>query len=509
MVHPSVGLQLALLLGASWVAWALAPRATGVDLRRALVGLAALGLALVPWGVLYLGQAPRLQAGLPPEEFRLLSAELQNPQHMLPHLWRLPQWLAFGCYPILALLALGRAGGRGAAPELATWPAARTRLAILLAVNLAGIAMAWLAVEVLQESLRDALPTLPDGHGVPGACPRRRLGASRRALEGWPVRRPCPRLARGRRAGRRLDARRRHGRGSGSERRRERPGLDRMKTWARHRGWTGGVSPSPWGSGLVFLARHDTELGPWLDARGARGPGRSCRDWSEGGTPSWNRRRLGWALAVAWARAAGRIPGGEPRRPAAPWAAGLIERCRFAAVPTDDMERLALWCREHTPATARFIGPPGPKTFRLWSLRSLAFNRAASPYHAEGLADWAARFRDHVGFEGSVDRPRPGLPARPPRPRASLSSNERRRARGPGGPAGGAAMSWPARRRGRRAACAAGGDGPLELLHVEGRYAVYRVRNPGAVTARPTASAREQPQWGLARSATRTLRPLQ
>ena len=80
VVHPSVGLQLALLLGMSWAAWALAPRATGVDLRRALLGLAALGLALLPWGVLYLGQAPRLHAGLPPEEFRLLSTELQSPQ---------------------------------------------------------------------------------------------------------------------------------------------------------------------------------------------------------------------------------------------------------------------------------------------------------------------------------------------------------------------------------------------------------------------------------------------
>ena len=70
------------------------------------------------------------------------------------------------------------------------------------------------------------------------------------------------------------------------------------------------------------------------------------------------------------------------------------------AVPADDVERLAIWCRDHTPVTARFIGPPGPKTFRLWSQRSLAFNRSASPYHAAGLADWFARFQDHVGFHG-------------------------------------------------------------------------------------------------------------
>ena len=32
----------------------------------------------------------------------------------------------------------------------------------------------------------------------------------------------------------------------------------------------------------------------------------------------------------------------------------------------------------------------------------MAFNRAGSPYHAEGLADWASRFRDHVAFRGST-----------------------------------------------------------------------------------------------------------
>src|SRR5207249_7490857 len=118
------------------------PRRTGVDGRRAVLGLAVLGLSLLPWGFLYLGQATRLQSGLPPEEFRLLSAELQGPQHMLPHLWRLPQWLAFACYPVLALLALGRS-------ERATWLPARSRLGIVLAVNLAGLGLAWVAVKGL------------------------------------------------------------------------------------------------------------------------------------------------------------------------------------------------------------------------------------------------------------------------------------------------------------------------------------------------------------------------
>ncbi len=150
----------------------------------------------------------------------------------------------------------------------------------------------------------------------------------------------------------------------------------------------------------------------------------------------------------------------------------MVERCRFAEVPTDDLERLAVWARENTPASARFIGPPGPKTFRLWSRRPLAFNRAASPYHAKGLADWAGRFRDHVGFEGSTAdfvraylADRHGLEARFGR----MTEAER---------------AELARRQGathvlaRAPAAGSSGDpdGPLELLRIEGRYAIYRVR---------------------------------
>jgi hypothetical protein len=176
--------------------------------------------------------------------------------------------------------------------------------------------------------------------------------------------------------------------------------------------------------------------------------------------------------------------GADPR---APWAAWLLARCRFTAVPTDDVERLALWCRDHTPAGARFIGPPGPKTFRLWSLRSLAFNRAGSPYHAEALGDWGARFRDHVGFEGSLgglarayQRDRHGLEQRyqamTDAQRAALAVRQ------------GATYVLAAPPADRSAAEAeAGAERPLELLRVEGRYAVYRLRSAGPSVTRATA----------------------
>ena len=131
---------------------------------------------------------------------------------------------------------------------------------------------------------------------------------------------------------------------------------------------------------------------PWLVAE-PRGPGAGRRGgwrWATGRLPGRSRWPRCWRRT--WSRSAGRDAVG-PRR------AGRALPVRGGARPTTS-SGWRVWCREHTPADARFIGPPGPKTFRLWSLRSLAFNRAGSPYHAAGLADWAARFRDHVGFDG-------------------------------------------------------------------------------------------------------------
>src|SRR5262249_27394619 len=131
--------------------------------------------------------------------------------------------------------------------------------------------------------------------------------------------------------------------------------------------------------GLAFLARHDTESGhvPLLAALAAL---LVLSGLLRGRTPGWNRRRLAWALGVSWAVPLAALLAANVAEPKPRWARVLVDRCRFTAVPVDDVERLALWCRTHTPADARFIGPPGPKTFRLWSQRSVAFNRAASPY---------------------------------------------------------------------------------------------------------------------------------
>jgi hypothetical protein len=454
VVHPSAGVQLAMLLGASCVAWALAPRASGVNWRGALRALAAIGAALVPWGMLYLGQSRRLTEGLPTGEFLLLSAALQNPQHMLPHLWRLPQWLAFGCYLLLAVRALATASP-------GNWPAARIRLALVMAVNLAGLGIAWLGIEVWKNPSVTLFQPFRMATVLRGLA---LVAASGRVAALWSSGRMVDRaravlLAAGLCGDWTLVV------ATAAD-----LAVDATEQWTRRRVWTWGTFATVLGGGLLFLVRHDTESGHVV-LLAALGVLVLAERLLRGRAPGWNRARLGWALALSWAVPMAAFVAANFADPQAAWAEALIARCRFAAVPNDDIERLAVWCREHTPAAARFVGPPGPKTFRLWSRRSVAFNRAASPYHARGLADWAARFRDHVGFTGSpaelvraYQHDRHALERRyqtmSDAERAALAVRQ------------GASYVVAAPPAGR----AAGGDSPLEVLHVEGRYAVYRVR---------------------------------
>jgi hypothetical protein len=157
----------------------------------------------------------------------------------------------------------------------------------------------------------------------------------------------------------------------------------------------------------------------------------------------------------------------------------LTARCRFGETPLRDMERLALWCRDHTPRNAVFIGPPGPKSFRLWSGRALAFNRAGSPYHAAGIADWGERFREHVGFDGSLDEfARAYLKDRQALERRydDFSAEE---------------LAALAKRQKAEYVIAEttmppSASEPLQCLRVEGRFAVYRVKAVVAVRSAGT-----------------------
>ncbi len=458
-VHPGVGLQLGLLLGGSWLAWAFLPSRTEVDLKRSLLALGALGLALSPGLFMNLGEQGRIFEGLPAEEFRLLSLEVQGPQHMLPHLWRFPQWLAWGCFPLLAALSF-RVTATQTQP-LPSRSSVQARLAIVLGVGLLGLGGALFGVEILQD-LRVTLfqpfrmATIFRGLVL--------VVLSGRLLLLW-------------NSGLLLDRTRAVLLVAGLSGDRSLAvatafdilleGLTLVKAPPRLRLAVGLVCL---GLGLRFLSRHDTESGhlPLLAALVL------LLVWTviaKRWTFVWNRRRLVFAMSAAWVVPVAALIVGFSYHPKSTWQRSLLSRCRFSEAPTDDVERLAIWCRDHTPPDSRFIGPPGPKTFRLWSHRSLAFNRAASPYHAAGLADWSTRFRDHVGFQGpttafvqAYQADRHGLERRyqemGDKGRARLAARE-----------GASYVIAAAPEHGAPSVQ----DGPLQLLHVEGRYAVYHV----------------------------------
>ena len=120
----------------------------------------------------------------------------------------------------------------------------------------------------------------------------------------------------------------------------------------------------------------------------------------------------------------------------------------------------------------------GPEDFPALVARSLAFNRSGSPITARGCRTGSLALRTM-----SISAARPTEFVGPMWP---IGTSSRRGIRRCPTPAGGAGR--PARRRPRHRGGAGSvrfshrkRDGrPLELLHVEGRYAVYRV-NPSAM----------------------------
>jgi hypothetical protein len=491
-VHPSAGLQIALLLAASWGVWALLGRSTKVAARTATLGVVGLALAVVPALAFNLAQGGSLQGDLPDDIFWILSVELQGPQHMLPHLWRMPQWLAASCYLALAALSLRPIALASGPRPLTSDPSPRwgegglqrLRLAITLLVTLAALAIAWYAIEFRHHVPMTVfqpfrMATLARGIALVMLAGRlvilwRRgdwLARMRVLVIGLGLTGDWL-LVVGTIAELAVSA-------AESIQSRLRPGL--MPPIIGLAVWWSMIA-----LGLNFLGHHDTEYGhiPLLTVLGVGLCAGLLGRWRIGGrlthsAAAWALARPAIMVAVAsivplLSLLAAALPAEYFRSSRSP-AWSLINRCRFTSVPLDDIERLALWCRDHTPPGARFMGPPGPKTFRLWSRRSLAFNRAASPYHGAGLADWFARFQDHVDFHGTpaefvrsyvnrrhefesryqaqTDTEKAALALRQgadyviaAAPRTSLGTNDQ-------GPTA----------------------GPLALLHAEGRYAVYQV----------------------------------
>lgn len=451
-IHPSMGLQLGMLAGSAWLVLAIGPGPARGPWRCSLIGLAWLAAGLLPAVLAQAGQGAVLFDGMPLDEFVLIEAFVQSPQHLVPHLWRAPQWLAWGCFPVLAVLAMAQG----------SWTSGRVRLAIVLGLNLLGLGLAYGAVEIAQipqailfQPFRMA--TVARGLALVAIAPK----LAKLFQDGrWTCEARAALLLAGLTGDWALVV--------ATAVELAASAVDRLAEPLRTV-----VPGAVLAYGLWFLGHHDTELGhrSLLAAIGLA----TAWHWVRPLEWTWTPRRARWALLACWviplaAWLSAVAPTGGPA-----WLASvrarLIERCRFLETPTDDMERLAVWCRSETPEAALFVGPPQPKTFRLWARRSLAFNRSGTPYHAAGLADWLARFRDHVGFEGTNAefaaaylRDRQALEAR----YQKMTDSER---------------ADLALRQGADYLIGSPpkpGEGPtddrLEWLHGEGKYAVYRVR---------------------------------
>jgi hypothetical protein len=155
--------------------------------------------------------------------------------------------------------------------------------------------------------------------------------------------------------------------------------------------------------GLYFLSRHDTESGHWpimlVLVGGLAAP--VCRRIS--GPRFRDPSILRWATALSWvvpalALCAGLIPPDDPVARGA-LVRGLVARCRFTAVPIDDIERLGAWCREHTPPAARFIGPPAS---RLPARRSMVGRESRRAIRSATLILPAKRLEQGTGTRRDI-----------------------------------------------------------------------------------------------------------
>jgi hypothetical protein len=450
LIHPSLGLQLGMMVGAGWLSWAILGSTTGVSARSSILGLSVLALALLPGVALMAGAGVRLMDGLSPEDYLTLSAEVQSPQHMLPHLWRMPQWLAWACFPILAFLGVLSTPGEKSS--------ARNRLLILLVLNLMGLFAAWFAVERVGSVRATIFQPFRMATVARGLC---LVLMANRIRSLWD---------RGDLCGKSRAALLVAG-VTGDWAFVVSTGVELTASLASRLGrrrefFVGCLTLA---CGLLFLSRHDTESGH-VRLIAAMGVAVMAGVFAgRGDQIPWPRRRIAVLTALAWLVPLGAIV--LPNVSSGRHARSLAAHCRFGEWPTDDMERLAVWCRDNTPKSSRFVGPPGPKTFRLWARRELAFNRSASPYHAAGLADWARRFQDHVGFRGTIAE------------FASVYLHDRQGLERRFQEMGDADRADLARKYGADHVIASapgpkfGEGGPLELLKVEGRYAVYRIRD--------------------------------
>ena len=99
----------------------------------------------------------------------------------------------------------------------------------------------------------------------------------------------------------------------------------------------------------------------------------------------FDRRALGWAVALAVVGVTVAMAAGNVGRPGAKWGPGVYARSDVAAA-----ER---WVREATPRGALFLVPPSTTTFRSHALRSIVVDHKSTPFRDAAMHERLARLR--------------------------------------------------------------------------------------------------------------------
>jgi hypothetical protein len=395
-VHPSLGLQLfGLFLGLNCLALLL-PRFVMISPWSSGLNGTALLIAFCPTLIGLPAQSRRLFEGLDPHDYLTLAAFIQSPQHMIPHLWRHSQWLAWAAYPALAIASLVFQAERPQKQDAINAPdrGPRNRLIATAFLLSLALAAAWFGIEVIGDPRMILFQPFRMATFMRGIClifiaPRLVLLWKRAT---WQGRARAVALA-----------------------------IGLTGDWlfvvvaateiivtiaeavAREMRWSSGALACCWALGLFFLTSHDPQSGHLRLAIGLAAVTLAGSWLAKAAERNVSMRLVAIALGSFVVPLTAILVGITTPEIPNRWQLALLAHIRLVPRPVDDMERLADWCRRNTPANAVFIGPPGPKSFRLWSRRALAFNRAGSPYHAAGLANWANRYCDHVGLPRSVE----------------------------------------------------------------------------------------------------------